>query len=115
MAKPNNANAIFTESLKETYGFKSSKCPPVVKELATFEKDLKLMIRNIQYRNIKNKFAKKLAEDVKLIKHAKELFVNADKSRNICKLDEAVYKKYLIENITKTFKKNHQSTSEINK
>ena len=64
------------------------------------------MIRNIQYRNIKNKFAKKLADNVKVIKSAKELFINADKSRNIYKLDEAVYKKYLIKNITKTYKNN---------
>ena len=61
------------------------------------------MIRNIQYRNIKNKFPKKLGDDVKVINSAKELFVNADKSRNIYKLDEAVHKKYLIKNITKTY------------
>ena len=71
------------DSAKETYGFKSRKCPSVVKELVHFEEDSKLMIRNIQYRNIKNKFAKKLADDAKVIKSAKELFLNADKSRNI--------------------------------
>ena len=53
-----------------------------------------LIQRNIQSRNNENKFAEKLAEDLKLIKSAKELFVNANKSRNIYKLDEAVYKKY---------------------
>ena len=89
----------------ETYGFKSKKCPLAVKELLDFEEDLKLMIRNIQYKNIKKKFSNKLADDVKLIKSAKELFVNAHKSRNIYKLDEAVYKKYLVENIRKTYQK----------
>ena len=53
-----------------------------------------LIQRNIQSRNNENKFADKLEEDLKLIKSAKELFVNANKSRNIYKLDEAVYKKY---------------------
>ena len=53
-----------------------------------------LIQRNIQSRNNENKFAEKLEEDLKLIKSAKELFVNANKSRNIYKLDEAVYKKY---------------------
>ena len=53
-----------------------------------------LIQRNIQSRNNENKFAEKLAEDLKLIKSAKELFVNANKSRNIYKLDEAVYKEY---------------------
>ena len=53
-----------------------------------------LIQRNIQSRNNENKLAEKLEEDLKLIKSAKELFVNANKSRNIYKLDEAVYKKY---------------------
>ena len=53
-----------------------------------------LIQRNIQSRNNENKFAEELEEDLKLIKSAKELFVNANKSRNIYKLDEAVYKKY---------------------
>ena len=53
-----------------------------------------LIQRNIQSRNNENKFAEKLEKDLKLIKSAKELFVNANKSRNIYKLDEAVYKKY---------------------
>ena len=53
-----------------------------------------LIQRNIQSRNNENKFAERLEEDLKLIKSAKELFVNANKSRNIYKLDEAVYKKY---------------------
>ena len=53
-----------------------------------------LIQRNIQSSNNENKFAERLEEDLKLIKSAKELFVNANKSRNIYKLDEAVYKKY---------------------
>ena len=53
-----------------------------------------LIQRNIQSRNNENKFAERLEEDLKLIKSAKELFVNVNKSRNIYKLDEAVYKKY---------------------
>ena len=64
------------DSVTETYRSKSRKCPPVVKELLNLEQDLKLIIRNIQYRTIKNKFAKKLVHDVKLIKSSKELFVN---------------------------------------
>ena len=64
------------------------------------------MIRNIPYRINKNKLKskKKLADDAKLLKSAKELFVNDDKLRNIYKLDEAVCKKYLVENITKIYK-----------
>ena len=32
-------------SIKETYGFKSRKCPPTVKEMTNFEEDLRLMIK----------------------------------------------------------------------
>ena len=53
-----------------------------------------LIQRNIQSSNNENKFAERLEEDLKLIKSAKELFVNANKSRKIYELDEAVYKKY---------------------
>ena len=37
----------WNDSAKETYGFKSRKCPFVIKELVNYEEDLKLLIRNI--------------------------------------------------------------------
>ena len=91
-------------STKESYGFKSRKCPPTVKEMTNFEEDFRLMIKNLEYRNIKNEFSKKLADDIKLIKSTKEMLINADKSRNIYKVSCENYKKYLVENI-KTNKK----------
>ena len=91
-------------STKESYGFKSRKCSPTVKEMTNFEEDLRLMIKNLEYRNIKNEFSKKLADDIKLIKSTKEMLINADKSRNIYKVSCENYKKYLVENI-KTNKK----------
>ena len=91
-------------SAKESYGFKSRKWPPTVKEMTNFEEDLRLMIKNLEYRNIKNEFSKKLADDIKLIKGTKEMLINADKSRNIYKVSCENYEKYLVENI-KTIKK----------
>ena len=43
---------------KETYGFKSRNCPPIVEEVANFEHDLMMMIKNIQFKYIKNDFQK---------------------------------------------------------
>ena len=35
--------------VKDTYGFKSSKCPPSVNELSSFESDLLMMIHNVEF------------------------------------------------------------------
>ena len=45
---------------KETYGFNSSKCPPIVDELSDFENELMFLAKNIEFRNINNSFQKKL-------------------------------------------------------
>ena len=41
---------------KITYGFRSKKCPPVVKELSKFEDDLLKMIKNIEFCWAENEF-----------------------------------------------------------
>ena len=40
---------------KQTFGFKSTKCPPAIDELGSFESDLQRMICNIEFRPIRNK------------------------------------------------------------
>ena len=40
----------------QAFGFQSAKCPPPVNELADFEKDMMLMVRNIQFHKISNNF-----------------------------------------------------------
>ena len=95
--------------VKDTYGFKSSKCPPSVNELSSFESDLLMMIHNVEFQPVKNRFLSKLKEDVKTIKNTKELLINADKSSNIYKMDKDTYKKYLKENVTKKYKKSNRN------
>ena len=65
---------------KETYGFKSRNCPPIVEEVANFEHDLMMMIKNIQLRNINNDFLTKLRNDIFDIQKCEEVFIPADKS-----------------------------------
>ena len=44
------------------------------------------------------------------------MLINADKSRNIYKVSRENYKKYIIENITKTYKKSSKARAKsINK
>ena len=92
---------------KETYGFPSQKCPPVVEETANFESDLMNIIKNIKFRHTKNQFQQKISEDVRNIKHVESLLVPADKSRNIYIVEPVNYKKLLTENITKEYKKSN--------
>ena len=93
---------------KETFGFKSHKCPPPVNELAEFESDLLTMIHNIEFRPVRNNFLSKLKDDVKVFNNTKEVLVNADKSTNTYKMNKNAYSKYLTENINKTYKNNQQ-------
>ena len=90
---------------QETYGFTSCKCPPTVEELSDFENELLFFVKNIEFRNINNSFQKNLNDDIKRINTPKKVLVKADKSRNIYQLDKDDYKKYLRENITRTYKK----------
>ena len=75
-------------STKESYGFKSRKCPPAVKEMINFEEDLRLMTKKLEYREVKNEFSKKLVDNIKLIKNTKEMLIYANKSRNIYKVSD---------------------------
>lgn len=99
---------------KETFGFKSTRCPQPVNELAAFEADLISMIKNLEFRSFKNTFQQKLKDDVKYIKESDNLLVLADKSTNIYKVDKSDYEKYVLENVTKTYKKsNNRKVSTI--
>ena len=64
---------------KETYGFRSNKCPPAVEELAELELDVMKMINSIKFRSVKNNFLSKLKNDIKTTNSTQEILVNADK------------------------------------
>ena len=93
---------------KETFGFKSDKCPPFVNELAEFESDLLTMVHNIEFRLVRSNFLSKLKDDGKVINNTKEVLVNADKSTNTYQMNKNAYNKYLTKNITKAYKKTQQ-------
>ena len=90
---------------RETYGFKSTKCPPVVPELSQFENHLMYLVKNLEFRKVNNEFQNKLNNDINQIKTSDKVFVAADQSRHIYKMEKDQYKKLLEENSTKTYKK----------
>ena len=66
------------DNKKNTCGFKSLKCPPLVNEIKSFENELLLMVKNIESKNAKNEFQEKLKEDINEIKTIGKMFVAAD-------------------------------------
>lgn len=47
---------LSSDNNNQTFGFKSTKCPPPINELANFENDMMQMVKNIQFRKINNNF-----------------------------------------------------------
>ena len=90
---------------KETYGFPSPKHPGAVKEMKLLEQRLMAMIRDIEFRKFTNEFQKKLKEDVRQIREANEMIIEADKTSNHYKLSPDQFKDLLTRNIHKDYKK----------
>ena len=98
------------EILNDNFGLKSEKCPPANKHLTQFEDGLYDMVKNINFKEIRNSFQDKLKADMKKIKSSKDVYVQADKTTNVYKLSKENYRKLLIENITKTYKIENENT-----
>ena len=94
-----------SENTQETYGLKSLNCPPKIKEMVPFEKDLWNLVNKLKIRKIKSKFQRQLNEDIREIKRSNKVLVFADKTSNIYKLDTDEYKKLTTEAVTSTYKK----------
>ena len=84
----------------ETYGFKCLKYPPAVEEMAQFENDLLLLIKNLEFKKVHNEFQMRLRDDIKEIKASNKMFVSANKLRHIYKMKKDEYKKLLRDNRT---------------
>ena len=96
------------QSGKTTFGFRSPLYPEPSPDLATFEKDLMSMIRNIEFRPVHNEFQTKMRNDINAIKASGKVVVAADKSSNLYKMDKDVYESHLVNSITATYKKSDQ-------
>ncbi|KAJ8025359.1 hypothetical protein HOLleu_32896 [Holothuria leucospilota] len=74
---------------KDTYGFKSRKPAPHIKELEVFENELDNLIAKAEWKTSNDKFQQKLHQDLRNIKQDKRLTVKADKTRNYYKMKAA--------------------------
>ena len=93
------------ENMQQTYGLKTLNCPPKIKEMVLFDRDLWDLVSNIKFRKVSSKFQNQLKEDVKAIKKLKNIFVFADKTSNIYQIEKDEYNKLTIDAITSAYKK----------
>ena len=68
------------------------------------------MVKNIQFRHINSTFQEQVKKDIQEIRQSNQLFVSADKSRNIYKMKKEHYERQMHKNITKTYKETNEST-----
>ena len=83
---------------------KSKQSPPPVPGLRCCEEDVILMIENIKFRNANDQFLNTLESDKRRIKTSPNVFIFANKTRNLYEMNANTYNKLLTENITKTYK-----------
>ena len=96
----------------ETYGMKSPNCPPPIKELSNFEKDLFDLVNKIKFRKIQCEFQSRMRNDIRDIQSSNKTLTPADKTSNLYKLPKEKYKQILQNSITKTYKKTTTDTSD---
>ena len=100
---------------KDNYSFKTVKCPSSAKELVPFENDMMDMIQNLEFKRVNNEFQSNLRDDIRQIRTSNNLFISADKSRNIYNVSKASYERMVNENVKKTYKKcNTNKSKSIN-
>ena len=92
------------------YGLKSNKCPPQLKELIPFEDDLIDLVKNIQFRKVRNDFQMKLHEDLRKVRSSKKTLTFADKTSNMYRLEKEEYRHLLQNAVTTTYKKSNKET-----
>ena len=96
----------------ETYGFKTTKNAPQSKSLINFENDMTHLIANLEYSNHRTNFQKRLLSDVKKIHNSKDLYVFADKTTNVYRMDVDSYNKLMRDSVTTHYEKTDESTEQ---
>ena len=95
------------------YGFKSEKCPPQNNNLLSFEADLYNMACSVKFRRVNDPFQAKLTTDANTINTSTALYVSADKTTNLYKVEVKNYNKLLQDCIITKYRKTN-NTRNIN-
>ena len=110
-----NNNKKATDDYKQgfSYGLKSGRSPPQVKDLIQFEDDLVRIVKELKFRKVKNNFQKMLREDMKQVQTSKKTLTPADKTSNMYRLNKNDYQNLLKNAITTTYKKANKNIGTI--
>ena len=95
------------DNLQETYCLKSLICPPKIKEMVAFEKELWHLVNKLKFRKIKSNFQRQLNKNIRVIKRSNKVLVLvlANKTPNMYKLDTDECKNVTTEAVTSAYKK----------
>ena len=63
------------------------------------------MINNLEFKRVHNEFKSILNIDIREMHRSNSLFISADKSRNIYRMNKTRYEQLMHDNVTKTYKK----------
>ena len=74
------------------------------------EKELIRIFQKLKFRKTKKRFLKSIQQDIKNINNSDKLYVPADKTSNMYKINKQDYDKILTNSITKTYQKAENST-----
>ena len=90
--------------------FPTRRSAPQDKRLVEFENALYKIINNIKFKNYNSKFQTEMKNDLNKIELSNKLFVFADKSNNLYKVDKCKYQKILNEKICTEYKISNKNT-----
>lgn len=71
--------------------FPTQTCPTTIANSANFEQDLYIMIKNTEFKFVSKNFQRQINDYIKTINSSDKVFVSADKSRNIYKMNNNQY------------------------
>ena len=91
------------ENKEKDFKFKSLKIPPGNKMLEKFEDLFKLVKKKIKFKSINDEFFEEFKKFVVDINNSNKMWIKADKSRNLYKIDPIQYKK-ISNKITEKYK-----------
>ena len=94
-----------SETIVDTFVFKSVRTPSQNKHLHAFEFDLYDMVRNTEFKRASSEFQSNLSKEIKRINEDRLLFIPTDETNKLYKLSKENYNKLLTSNITKLYKK----------
>ena len=90
--KPNKIDDAATVN---NFAFKSVLTPPKKEHLKTFEEDLYDLVRNIEFNRANTVFQNQLNKHINMINKNPLLFIPANKSNNLYKVNKDTYSKLL--------------------